>query len=189
VTVKERINELLEAARKADAAGTERADLVEQARRLCREHKIGMGAFDWPDAETVDTDARVEDTPAAEEPTAGAPRSIGEMVERLLMDPSLNYVEIASRVRAQFAHAPTAAWPRSPRRCGRGEWASRDGGGLRRPKQTKGGECGRPEYPRCLIGLPRQGSVLACARARGPLVLIRAPDASSAAPTALCRDP
>ena len=107
MTVKERINELLEAARKSDAAGPERAELVEQARRLCREHKIGMGAFDWPDAETVDTNARVEDTSAAEEPTAEAPRSIGEMVERLLMDPSLNYVEIASRVRAQFAHART----------------------------------------------------------------------------------
>jgi hypothetical protein len=106
VTVKERINGLLEAARKADAAGPERADLVEQARRLCREHKIGMGAFDWPDAETADTNARVEDIPATEEPTE-APRSIGEMVERLLMDPSLNYVEIASRVRAQFAQART----------------------------------------------------------------------------------
>ena len=103
MTVKERINELLEAARKADAAAPERADLVEQARRLCREHKIGMGAFDWPVAETADTNARVEDTPT----TAEAPRSIGEMVERLLMDPSLNYVEIASRVRAQFAHART----------------------------------------------------------------------------------
>ena len=106
MTVKERINGLLEAARKADAAGPERADLVEQARRLCREHKIGMGAFDWPDAETADTNARVEDIPATEEPTE-APRSIGEMVERLLMDPSLNYVEIASRVRAQFAQART----------------------------------------------------------------------------------
>jgi hypothetical protein len=92
VTVKERINELLDAARNLDAASPERAELVEQARRLCREHKIGMGAFDWPDAETVDTNARVEDTPATEEPTAEAPRSIGEMVERLLMDPSLNYV-------------------------------------------------------------------------------------------------
>jgi len=107
VTVKERINELLEAARKADAAAPERADLVEQARRLCREHKIGMGAFDWPDAETVDTNARVEDISATEERTAESPRSIGEMVERLLMDPSLNYVEIARRVRAQFAHALT----------------------------------------------------------------------------------
>jgi len=107
VTVKERINELLEAARKADAAAPERADLVEQARRLCREHKIGMGAFDWPDAETVDTNARVEDISATEERTAESPRSIGEMVERLLMDPSLNYVEIARRVRAQFAHART----------------------------------------------------------------------------------
>ena len=107
MTVKERINELLEAARKADAAAPEKAELVGQARRLCREHKIGMGAFDWPDAETVETNARVEDTPAAEEPTAQAPRSIGEMVERLLMDPGLNYVEIASRVRAQFAHART----------------------------------------------------------------------------------
>ena len=107
MTVKERINELLEAARKADAAAPERADLVEQARRLCREHKIGMGAFDWPDAETVDTNARVEDISATEERTAESPRSIGEMVERLLMDPSLNYVEIARRVRAQFAHART----------------------------------------------------------------------------------
>jgi len=107
VTVKERINELLEAARKADAAAPERADLVEQARRLCREHKIGMGAFDWPDAETVDTNARVEDISATEERTAESPRSIGEMVDRLLMDPSLNYVEIARRVRAQFAHART----------------------------------------------------------------------------------
>ena len=107
MTVKERINELLEAARKADAAAPERADLVEQARRLCREHKIGMGAFDWPDAETVDTNARVEDISATEERTAESPRSIGEMVERLLMDPSLNYVEIANRVRAQFAHART----------------------------------------------------------------------------------
>ena len=107
MTVKERINELLEAARKSDILVPEKVDLVEQARRLCREHKIGMGAFDWPDAETVDTNARVEDTSAAEEPTAEAPRSIGEMVERLLMDPSLNYVEIASRVRAQFAHART----------------------------------------------------------------------------------
>ena len=107
MTVKERINELLEAARKADAAGPERADLVEQARRMCREHKIGMGAFDWPDAETVDTNARVEDISATEERTAESPRSIGEMVDRLLMDPSLNYVEIARRVRAQFAHART----------------------------------------------------------------------------------
>ena len=107
MTVKERINELLEAARKSDAAGPERAELVEQARRLCREHKIGMGAFDWPDAETVDTNARAEDTPATEESAAEAPRSIGDMVERLLMDPSLNYVEIASRVRAQFAQART----------------------------------------------------------------------------------
>ena len=107
MTVKERINELLEAARKADAAAPERADLVEQARRLCREHKIGMGAFDWPDAETVDTNARVEDISATEERTAESPRSIGEMVDRLLMDPSLNYVEIARRVRAQFAHART----------------------------------------------------------------------------------
>ena len=107
MTVKERINELLEAARNSDTAAPERAELVQQARRMCRGHKIGMGAFDWPDAETVDTNARVEDTSAAEEPTAEAPRSIGEMVERLLMDPSLNYVEIASRVRAQFAHART----------------------------------------------------------------------------------
>ena len=107
MTVKERINELLEAARNSDTAAPERDELIERARRMCREHKIGMGAFDWPDAETVDTNARVEDTSAAEEPTAEAPRSIGEMVERLLMDPSLNYVEIASRVRAQFAHART----------------------------------------------------------------------------------
>jgi len=107
MTVKDRINELLDAASKSDAAGPERAELIEQARRLCREHKIGMGAFDWPDAETVHTNARVEDTTAIEEPTAEAPRSIGEMVERLLMDPSLNYVEIARRVRAQFAHART----------------------------------------------------------------------------------
>jgi hypothetical protein len=107
VTVRDRINELLDAASKSDAAGPEKADLVEQARRMCREHKIGMGAFDWPDAETVDTNARVEDTTAIEEPTAEAPRSIGEMVERLLLDPSLDYVEIASRVRAQFAHART----------------------------------------------------------------------------------
>ena len=105
MTVKERINELLDAARNSDTAAPERAELIEQARRLCREHKIGMGAFDWPDAETADTNARV-DTPATEEPTE-APRSIGEMVERLLMDPSLNYVEIASRVRAQFAQART----------------------------------------------------------------------------------
>ena len=107
MTVKDRINELLNAASKSDAAGPERAELIEQARRLCREHKIGMGAFDWPDAETGETNARVEDTAAIEELTAEAPRSIGEMVERLLMDPSLNYVEIASRVRAQFAHART----------------------------------------------------------------------------------
>ena len=103
MTVKERINELLDAARNLDAAAPERAELVEQARRLCREHKIGMGAFDWPDAEIVDTNVRVEETPA----TAEAPRSIGEMVERLLMDPGLNYAEIASRVRAHFAHART----------------------------------------------------------------------------------
>ena len=106
MTVKERINELLEAARNSDTAAPEKAELVGQARRLCREHKIGMGAFDWPDAETADTNARVEDIPATEEPTE-APRSIGEMVERLLMDPGLNYVEIASRVRAQFAQART----------------------------------------------------------------------------------
>ena len=106
MTVKERVNELLEAARNSDTAAPEKAELVGQARRLCREHKIGMGAFDWPDAETADTNARVEDIPATEEPTE-APRSIGEMVERLLMDPSLNYVEIASRVRAQFAQART----------------------------------------------------------------------------------
>jgi hypothetical protein len=29
------------------------------------------------------------------------------MVEQLLMEPGLNYVEIASRVRAQFPHART----------------------------------------------------------------------------------
>jgi hypothetical protein len=107
VTVKERINELLDAARISDAASPERAELVEQARRLCREHKIGMGAFDWPDAETADPNAHVEITRATDEPAAEAPRSIGEMVERLLMDPRLNYVEIASRVRAQFPHART----------------------------------------------------------------------------------
>jgi hypothetical protein len=107
VTVKERINELLDAARNSETAAPERAELVEQARRLCREHKIGMGAFDWPDAETVDTNACVEDTPATEERTEESPRSIGEMVERLLMGPGLSYVEIASRVRAQFPHART----------------------------------------------------------------------------------
>jgi hypothetical protein len=107
MTIKERINELLDAARKSDVTAPEKADLVEQARRLCRGHKIGMGSFDWPHAETVDPNARVEDTPAAEERTVEAPRSIGEMVQRLLMDPSLNYVEIASRARAQFAHART----------------------------------------------------------------------------------
>jgi hypothetical protein len=66
-----------------------------------------MGSFDWPHAETVDPNAGIEDTPAAEELTAESPQSIGEMVERLLMDPSLNCVEIASRARAQFAHART----------------------------------------------------------------------------------
>jgi hypothetical protein len=106
MTIKKRINELLDAARKSDVTAPEKADLVEQARRLCREHKIGMGSFNWPHAETVDPNARVEDTPAAEERTAES-RSIGEMVERLLMDPSLNYVEIASRARARFAHART----------------------------------------------------------------------------------
>jgi hypothetical protein len=107
MTIKERINELLSAARKSDIAAPERAELVEQARRLCREHKIGMRTFDWPHAETADTNARGKDIPAIEERTAESPRSIGEMVERLLMDPSLNYVEIASRARAQFAHART----------------------------------------------------------------------------------
>lgn len=108
MTIKEQINELLEAARKSDTPASERTDLVEQARRLCREHKIGMAAFDWPaTAEAEGTVADVEDAPATEEAATSAPRSIGEMVEQLLMDPSLNYVEIASRVRAQFPHART----------------------------------------------------------------------------------
>jgi hypothetical protein len=107
VTVKERVNELLEAARSSDTAAPERAEPVEQARRLCREHKIGMVAFDWPDAEIVDT--------------AACGRS--------------------SRMRAP----PTAAWPRSRRRCGRGEWTSCDGGGLHPLKQIKSGEYGGPK--------------------------------------------
>jgi hypothetical protein len=64
MTIKERINELLDAARKLDVTAPEKADLVEQARRLCRERKIGMGSFDWPHAETVDPNAGVEDLPA-----------------------------------------------------------------------------------------------------------------------------
>jgi hypothetical protein len=107
MTIKERINELLDAARKSEAVSSERADLVEQARHLCREHKIGMAAFDWPPlAEPDDMVDVPEDSSPADGPTSG-PRSIGELVEQLLMDPSLNYVEIAGRVRTHFPHART----------------------------------------------------------------------------------
>jgi hypothetical protein len=100
-----------------------------------------MGAFDWPDAETVDTNARVENVPAIEERTAEAPRSIGEMVERLLMDPSLNYVEIASRVRAQFAHARTTN--RSVASVAKAMRAR--GVDVVRRRGPKSGECGGPK--------------------------------------------
>ncbi len=107
MTVKERINELLDAARKTDTSSSERTDLVEHPRRLCREHKSGMAAFDWPllDEPGGPLDAP-EDSQPADDGTASGPCSIGEMVEQLLMDPRLNY-EIAGRVRERFPHART----------------------------------------------------------------------------------
>ena len=108
MTIKDRINQLLNTARTSDSSPEERADLVNQARSLCREHKIGMSAFDWPLVTEVGSEpiGGEEGLPSTEDATS-APRSIGEMVEQLLMDPSLNYVEIARRVRAHFPHART----------------------------------------------------------------------------------
>jgi hypothetical protein len=66
-----------------------------------------MAAFNWPPAQDGDLTDPAEDATKTEERATPAPRSIGGMVEQLLMDPGLNYVEIAGRVRAQFPHART----------------------------------------------------------------------------------
>lgn len=110
MTIKDRINELLSTASAADIAPAERADLIGQARDLCREHKIGMGGFDWPDEEKQDAEAAGSpETPVSRNvaaPPAGGP--IGQMVEELLLDADLSYGEIARRVRERFTHARTS---------------------------------------------------------------------------------
>jgi hypothetical protein len=107
MTIREQINTLLNLAKANDVPLDAKRDAIAQARNFCREHKIGMGSFDWPDEVT-------EDDTASEQPDTGDPiveipaaKSIGQMVEWLLLDPTLNFVEIARRVREHFPHART----------------------------------------------------------------------------------
>jgi hypothetical protein len=107
MTIREQINTLLNLAKAPDVPPDAKREAVIQARNLCREHKIGMGSFEWPDEVA-------ENFTASEQPDAGEPiveiladRSIGQMIERLLLDPTLNFVEIARRVREHFPHART----------------------------------------------------------------------------------
>ena len=107
MTIREQINTLLNLAKAPDVPPEARQDAIAQARGLCREHKIGMGAFEWPDEPAGD--AVASEQPDADAPIAviSADKSIGQMVERLLMDPTLNFAEIARRVREHFPHART----------------------------------------------------------------------------------
>jgi hypothetical protein len=107
MTIREQINTLLNLAKAPDVPPDAKRDAIAQARNLCREHKIGMGSFEWPDDETGDDAA--SEQPDAGEPIVGTPtdQSIGQMVERLLLEPALNFVEIARRVREHFPHART----------------------------------------------------------------------------------
>src|SRR6266446_3694742 len=98
MTIREQINSLLNLAKAADVPPDAKRDSIAQARSLCREHKIGMGSFEWPDEPAGDN--VILKQPAVSEPIAETPadQSIGQMVERLLMDPTLNFIEIARRV-------------------------------------------------------------------------------------------
>jgi hypothetical protein len=107
MTIREQINSLLNLAKAPDVPLDARRDATSQARNLCREHKIGMGSFEWPD-EAAGDDV-ISEPPTAVDPIVETPadKSIGQMVERLLLDPTLNFVEIARRVREHFPHART----------------------------------------------------------------------------------
>jgi hypothetical protein len=107
MTIREQINTLLNLAKAPDVPPDAKRDAIAQARSLCREHKIGTGSFDWPDEPARDD--QIFEQPAVSEPIAetAADQSIGQMVERLLLDPTLNFVEIARRVREHFPHART----------------------------------------------------------------------------------
>jgi hypothetical protein len=107
MTIREQINSLLNLATAPEVPPDAKRDAIAQARNLCREHKIGMGSFEWPHEPTGDDG--IPEQPAVSEPIAEttADQSIGQMVERLLLDPTLNFVEIARRVRDHFPHART----------------------------------------------------------------------------------
>jgi hypothetical protein len=107
MTIREQINTLLNLAKAPDVPLNAKRDAIAQARSLCREHKIGMGSFEWPDEpadDAVTSEQLDADAPIVE---ISADKSIGQMVERLLTDPTLNFVEIARRVREHFPHART----------------------------------------------------------------------------------
>lgn len=107
MTIREQINTLLNLATASDVPQDAKRNAIAQARSLCREHKIGMGSFEWPDEPAGDDE--VSELPTVDDPIAETPadQSIGQMVERLLMDPTLNFVELARRVREHFPHART----------------------------------------------------------------------------------
>ena len=107
MTIREQINTLLSVAKAPDVPPDAKRNAIAQARNLCREHKIGMGSFEWP-AEPAG-DAVTSEQPAARDPIVeiSVGKSIGQMVEHLLLDPTLNFVEIARRVREHFPHART----------------------------------------------------------------------------------
>lgn len=107
MTIREQINTLLNLAKAPYVPPDATRDAITQARNLCREHKIGMGSFEWPDAPAEDD--VVSEQPTANDPIVETPadQSIGQMVERLLLDHTLNFVEIARRVREHFPHART----------------------------------------------------------------------------------
>jgi hypothetical protein len=106
MTIREQINTLLNLAKAPDIPPGAKEDAIAQARSLCREHKIGMGSFEWPD-EAAGND--LSKPPDVGDPVVeiSVDSSIGQMVERLLLNPALNFVEIASRVREHFPHART----------------------------------------------------------------------------------
>jgi hypothetical protein len=107
MTIREQITTLLNLAKEHDAPPEAKRDAITRARSLCREHKIGMGSFEWPDDDAGDAGASDEQSAGNPAIEISAPSSIGQMVERLLLDPTLNFVEIARRVRGTFPHART----------------------------------------------------------------------------------
>jgi hypothetical protein len=107
MTIREQINTLLNLTKAPDVPPEAKRDAIAQARSLCREHKIGMGSFEWPDEDAGDTGTANELSAGDPVVEISTPNSIGQMVERLLLDPTLNFVEIARRVREHFPHART----------------------------------------------------------------------------------